>query len=111
MPVVGLLALNGLLGCVTSALTAFSFSALWRWLVAPQYGDGPTMRAWFGIVSMVLFLAYLARARFPAKGGGDAVHDLPTAGQIAEVHIMVWAVCLGLLATRWVTALALGWTL
>lgn len=48
------LVLAALIGVViapfTSIVQALAVRLMWTWFLAPQYGDGPTLRAWFGVI-------------------------------------------------------------
>lgn len=39
-------------------LRALAYRLLWGWFLAPQYGDGPTLQAWFGVGVLYTLISY-----------------------------------------------------
>lgn len=76
------LVLAALVGMLLSPLTgivrALAFRLMWRWFLAPQYGEGPSLRAWFGIAvlhAMIFVISdvQLAKSEEPSKHAIRAV--------------------------------------
>lgn len=47
----------------TGIVRALACRLMWRWFLAPQYGDGPTLQTWFGIGVLHGMIFTLSRAQ------------------------------------------------
>jgi hypothetical protein len=63
-----------LLSPFSGMVRALAFRLLWGWFLAPQYGDGPTLRAWFGVSILITLLTY----RLDSTSGKSSVSSVIT---------------------------------
>jgi hypothetical protein len=47
-----------LLSPFTGMLRAIVYQILWNWFLATQYGEGPTLKTWFGIGALCSLIAF-----------------------------------------------------
>lgn len=86
----------------TGMLHALTFRLLWSWFLAQQYGEGPTLRTWFGISAITSLLAGIRHAE--SKNSGESLSAM-----IAN-SVFVSALLLGVvIATGAVARMIWGW--
>lgn len=78
-------------------------SRLWLWFVAREYGPGPSLGAWFGIVTVVSMIQ--SRSRSSAQ----EEDPIPTLGKLVQTTVMRWMLCGLILALAWLTGTICGW--
>ena len=91
---------------ITALLSAKTMHTLWGWFVARDYGDGPSLAAWFGlseIATIVLSGALLHVAR------KEADKDANPFMQVIGQSIGMWFGFALILGFAWVTGFALHW--
>jgi hypothetical protein len=81
----------------TALLDAFIYSTTWGWLIARQYGPGPTYASWYGLSCLISFAI---------------VSSAPRAKSVSDCIIRVlarWVAFVVILGTIWVTGSILHW--
>lgn len=89
---------------ISSLLATQAAELIWRWYLAPQYGAGPTTRAWFGM-SALASLALVGIAHLVINhGNAKPVTVVTTLQTVAMTQAAAWLVVL----SAWWPRL-LGW--
>jgi hypothetical protein len=82
---------------------AATLSTVWRWFIAPQYGNGPTYSAWYGI-SLLVSVMFLYSFSSIAKS--DEIKG--KWGEVMRVAILLLALPI-LLGLSWCVGQLFGW--
>jgi len=86
---------------ICALVTAATAETLWAWFMAPQYGRGPSMAAWYGVSLLVaLMTARVKRERVETES--------VIAAAIVEILACVF-IALALLATAALVRKMNGW--
>ncbi len=91
---------------ISALISAGTMSKLWEWFVFRDYGDGPSMAAWFGL-NVILGVAIAPSFMGLAKEPGDEKTS-PIARVIVRT-ISIWIGFAFILGTAWLVGLALHW--
>ena len=105
MQVIGLLLAVIIFTPINALIQAATFSKLWEWFVAGQYGHGPTYSTWYGI-SLILgtiVSTTIVNARVTTKDGDG------TASSIIAIYMGTWIGFAVVLAISWVAGALIGW--
>lgn len=91
---------------LSALLSAKIYAMIWRLLLSPQFGDGPSYESWYGITILLSVLTHHLLPKPPAEPTAEA-KPLLRAALDSTVAFYVHA-GLGLLFAAFVR-LALGW--
>lgn len=86
---------------LSDAPIALAYRQVWHWLLEPQYGPGPTILSWFGIVT--LFTAFVFVASL-SKRARDEDAKIPSVAIIVLESILksAMAAILVLVGASWI---------
>ena len=92
---------------------AWSLSKYWQWLVQSEYGDGPSIKVWFGlsvIVGLMLAVPLVAVTRkLPRKDKDESDTDYISWVESFLPLAVIFGLLIGLAHTRLVM-LVMGWS-
>lgn len=101
--VYGSLVLLVALAPVLAALKAWTAATVWRWFLAEQFGPGPSIGAWFGIMAIAWLVLHGVATQKPDK-------DQSPIAIVATHATAAVLVCFGTLATTWAFGAITGWS-
>lgn len=84
---------------IAGLIEAFTYSTLWRWFVARQYGHGPSYPVWYGLAMILGLIVHNTRRQGAEKG----------AKAIITTTIAVWIVYMLILGLAYLTGSIFGW--
>jgi hypothetical protein len=90
---------------VSSLLGAWSAAQIWSWFAAAQYGPGPTLGAWFG----VLFIARTAVTTATSNLAKVPTESDPDWGVIVKKSVNHWVSILLYVGIAWCIGSVFGW--
>lgn len=108
MKVLGVLTLIAIGTTITSVIQAAVLGRLWIWFVATEYGQGPSMGAWFGISTILGLIVSMALSRDSSKNNTNESLD-EIVKRMIHRWIGTWLGCVFLLGICWFTGSLLGW--
>jgi hypothetical protein len=103
MKKLGMVALLLSVGLVSTLLHAWAATVLWSWFVAAQYGRGPSLGAWCGLIAIAQMAVVWPSTRDLLRDDGMGVSDHVFAA------IYRWVVVLLTLGLLWCLGAAAGW--
>jgi len=103
---VGILVWTALAIPIGSFLEAWSASKLWSWFCSMQYGAGPSIGVWFGVLSIADLVIL---GVFHTKNSKGVDKSAPEVGAVIGDSLGRWLFMGMLLVTAWGTGIVFGW--
>lgn len=101
MKALGFVAWICLASIVSAVIDTAVANRLWLWFVARDYGHGPSLGAWFGLVTIIRLVQM--------TGKSSSQKEPQPIGGIVGPAITRWLLCGLVLALSWVVGVTCGW--